>query len=217
MQFRMQVSHIVDLCPSAKPLDRNLFTDLINNFGNEEKPVPIAVSITGIWMERHQSDLDWLKFLVDKKEISITWINHSYNHNTSKNLPLKENFLLAKGTDLNYEVLETEIKMIKEGLHPSVFFRFPGLVSDKIIFKRINDFGLIPIGSDAWLGKNQWPKNGSIILLHANGNEPIGIERFLNLLNEQKNNIRNNQWLLYDLRESVEKFEDSLKLDKSYK
>jgi hypothetical protein len=201
----------IDLCPSSKPLDRNLFIDLIDNFGSEEKPVPIAISITGIWMNVHQSDLDWLKNLVDKTEISITWINHSYNHKTSRVLPLKENFLLEKGTDLNYEVFETEIKMIEEGLIPSVFFRFPGLVSDKEIFEKINDFGLIPIGSDAWLGKNQWPKDGSIILLHGNGNELIGIERFLRLLNEEKNNIRSNQWLLYDLRESVEKFEDTLK------
>jgi hypothetical protein len=86
------------------------------------------------------------------------------------------------------------------------------LVSDKEIFKQINGFGLIPIGSDAWLGKNQWPKNGSIILLHANGNEPIGIERFFKLLNEEKNNIRKRQWLLYDLRESIEDFEDTVKI-----
>jgi hypothetical protein len=204
----------VDLCPSARPLDRELFINLINDFADEERPVPIAISITGIWMEKHKSDLNWLKDLADKNEILIIWVNHSYNHRTNRNLPLKENFLLEKGTNLSYEVLQTEIKMIEEGLIPSVFFRFPGLVSDKEIFKKINQFGLIPIGSDAWLGKNEWPKEGSIILLHANGNEPIGIERFFKLLKEEKNNIRKGQWLLYDLRESVEDFEDTLKINK---
>jgi len=34
---------------------------------------------------------------------------------------------------------------------------------------------MIPIGSDAWLAKNQWPKEGSIVLVHANGHELIGI------------------------------------------
>jgi hypothetical protein len=202
----------VDLCPSARPLDRELFIKLINDFAEEEKPVPVAVSITGIWMEKHKNDLDWLKDLINKNEIAVIWVNHSYNHRTSRNLPLKENFLLEKGTDLNYEVLQTEIKMIEEGLVPSVFFRFPGLVSDKEIFKKINWFGLIPIGSDAWLGKNQWPKEGSIILLHANGNEPIGIERFFKLLGEEINNIRKGQWLLYDLRESVEEYENTVKI-----
>jgi hypothetical protein len=204
----------VDLCPSGKPLDRELFINLMNDFGKEEKPVPFAISVTGIWMKKHESDLNWLKDLINKKEISIIWINHTYNHKTSRTLPLKENFLLEKGTDLNFEVLQTEIKMIEEGIVPSPFFRFPGLVSDKEIFKKIIEFGLIPIGSDAWLAKNQWPKDGSIILLHANGNEPIGIFRFLKLLKDEKNNIRKDRWLLYDLRESIENFEDTLQIHK---
>ena len=212
--FEQGADLTVDLCPSFKPLDRELFINLINGFGKEEKPVPVAISVTGIWMKEHESDLIWLKDLMNKKEISITWINHTYNHKTSRTLPLKENFLLEKGTDLNFEVLQTEIKMIEEGIVPSPFFRFPGLVSDKEIFKKIIEFGLIPIGSDAWLAKNQWPKDGSIILLHGNGNEPIGIDRFLKLLKDEKNNIRKDRWLLYDLRESIENFEDTIKLHK---
>ena len=203
----------IDLCPSFRPLDRELFLNLFDDFGKEEKPVPVAISVTGIWMNKHENDLGWLKDLINKKEISVIWINHSYNHKTSKVLPLKDNFLLEKGTDLNFEVLRTEIKMIEEGIIPSAFFRFPGLVSDKEIFKRIIEFGLIPIGSDAWLAKGQRPKDGSIILLHGNGNEPVGIERFFKLLREEKNNIRKNRWLLYDLRESVENFEDTLKIN----
>jgi uncharacterized protein YrzB (UPF0473 family) len=204
----------VDLCPSVRPLDRQLFLDLVNDLGGEEKPVPVAISITGLWMNKHEKDLEWLKDLINNKEISVTWVNNSFNHRTSRTLPLKENFLLEKGTDLKFEVLQTEIKMIEEGIIPSPFFRFPGLVSDTEVFKKIIEFGLIPIGSDAWLGKNEWPKAGSIILLHGNGNEPIGIERFHKLLKEEKNNIRKNQWLLYDLRESVEDYEDTLKLPK---
>ncbi len=204
----------IDLCPSVRPLDRELFINLIHYFVAEEKPVPVAISVTGIWMEKHQDDLNWLKDLVNKKEISIIWVNHTYTHRTSKTLPLKNNFLLEAGTDLNYEVLQTEVKMIEEGIIPSVFFRFPGLVSDKDIFNQIVGFGLIPIGSDAWLGKNQSPKDGSIILLHANGNEPIGIERFLKLLKNEQSDIKNKAWLLYDLRESVENFEDTLQIHK---
>lgn len=93
--------------------------------------------------------------------------------------------------------------MLENEMMPSIFFRFPGLVSDNEIFRKISSFGLIPVGSDAWLGKNQWPKDGSIVLLHANGNEPIGIERFLKLLKEERANIIHKGWLLYDLRESI--------------
>jgi peptidoglycan/xylan/chitin deacetylase (PgdA/CDA1 family) len=145
--------------------------------------------------------------MVEQKTIIVTWINHSYNHRNSKTLPLRENFLLEKGTDISFEILQTEKKMIENGLLPSIFFRFPGLVSDDSIFVRVTDFGLIPVGSDAWLGKGQRPKDGSIVLVHANGNEPLGINRFLTLLREEKEKILNNNWQLFDLRESIEEQE----------
>jgi hypothetical protein len=201
----------IDLCPSKHPLDRVIFKELINELGKEEKPVPLAVAVTGLWMEKHGDDLQWLLELEKNKVLSITWINHSYNHSVSKTLPLKENFLLEKGTDISFEVLHTEIKMLEEGITPSVFFRFPGLISNSNIFNRITGYGLIPIGSDAWLAKNQWPKEGSIVLVHANGNEPIGVQRFLALLGEERENIASKKWLLFDLRESVVETETNQK------
>jgi hypothetical protein len=169
-----------------------------------EQPVPIALSITGVWMRDHARDLEWLKEMNIKGEIAITWINHSFNHRVSINLPLKQNFLLQPGTDINFEVLGTEQAMLKNGLLPSVFFRFPGLVSDQQLIYKITDFGLIPVGSDAWLAKGQQAQPGSIVLIHGNGNEPTGVNDFLILLKSKTKSIAKKQWLLYDLRESVE-------------
>jgi hypothetical protein len=198
------ISLTADLCPSHKPLDRVIFTDIITEFQKVEKPAPIALSVSGIWMRDHLQDLNWLKKLQDAGEINVTWINHSYNHRVSATLPLKENFLLEPGTDINYEVLETEKAMLKNGLLPSVFFRFPGLVSDQQLVFKITDFGLIPIGSDAWLAKGQKPEAGSIVLIHGNGNEPVGVKDFVKLLQEKAPEIAKKQWLLYDLRSSVD-------------
>lgn len=198
------ISLTADLCPSHRPLDRRIFTDIINGFQKVERPVPIALSVSGIWMRKHIADLDWLKQLQKNHEINITWINHSYNHRVSAKAPLKTNFLLEPGTDINYEVLETEKAMLKNGLLPSVFFRFPGLVSDQQLVYKITDFGLIPIGTDAWLAKGQQPHAGSIVLIHGNGNEPTGVADFIKLLQSKAGSIANKQWLLYDLRESVE-------------
>jgi hypothetical protein len=208
------ISLTADLCPSHRPLDRVIFTDIYQQFQKVETPVPVALSITGVWMRQHQADLQWLKQLQKEHEIYITWINHSYNHRVSAKLPLKENFLLEAGTDINYEVLETEKAMLKNGLLPSVFFRFPGLVSDQQLVYKITDFGLIPIGTDAWLAKGQASQPGSIVLIHANGNEPVGVNDFINLLKSKTQSIAKKQWLLYDLRESVdEEFEsDSTKV-----
>jgi hypothetical protein len=198
------ISLTADLCPSHKPLDKRIFTDLITEFKKVEHPVPIALSVTGIWMRQHPEDLDWLKKMQDQHEIYITWINHSFNHRVSASLPLKENFLLEAGTNINYEVMETEIAMLKNGLLPSVFFRFPGLVSDQRLVYEITDFGLIPIGTDAWLAKGQQPQAGSIVLIHGNGNEPVGVNDFIKLLHSKAQSIAKKQWLLYDLRESVD-------------
>ncbi len=193
----------IDLCPSNRPLDRIVFIDLIEEMGKIEMPVPVTISITGKWINTHTDDLKWLDSLSKAGKLSIVWMNHSYNHFTGKNIPLKSNFLLAPGTDINSEVINTEIALIERHIVPSVFFRFPGLVSDTRIYKEILEFGLVPVGSDAWLAKGQWPENGSIVLIHANGNEPLGIHDFINLLKTKVSDVLSGKWELYDLRESL--------------
>lgn len=198
------VALTIDLCPSHKNLDRIIFQSLINEFKNIEQTVPLAISVSGKWMLKHDEDLNWLKSLVAQKEIDVAWVNHSYNHEVNS-LPLAENFLLAKNTDLDTEVLENEKLMLKNGLIPSIFFRFPGLVSDQQTVVQIENYGLIPIGSDAWLAKGQQPNAGSIILIHGNGNEEIGVKDFIQLLKNKQVDVKNKQWLLFDLRQGLEK------------
>jgi hypothetical protein len=202
----------IDLCPSHKPLDRIIFSAIINEFKKIEKPAPVALSITGKFMLSHPEDIDWIKALVDSGEISVTWVNHTYSHYYNPKDPINENFLLKPGTSINYEILETEKILLENGLMFSVFFRFPGLVSDKDLVDSVLQYGLIPIGSDAWLAKGQKAYNGSIVLIHGNGNEPMGVKDFVALLKNENNAVRKKQWLLYDLRETIEKeFEDNTK------
>lgn len=154
-------------------------------------------------MEGHSADLDWLKTEEQQGALRITWVNHSFHHRVSNHLPLRENFLLEPGTDLESEILDTERLMLANGILPSAFFRFPGLVSNAGAFLRVVDLGLIPIGSDAWLAKGQWPREGSIILVHGNGNEPMGIEKFRELVKTRQSEIEGHRWLLLDLREEM--------------
>ncbi|MBI5417389.1 polysaccharide deacetylase [Candidatus Poribacteria bacterium] len=183
-----------DLCPSVLPLEYRIFTELV-----QTKPIPIALAVTGDWLNNHEQDLEWLLRLEKNKKISITWINHSYNHPYDKSLPLDRNFLLEQTIDVPYEILQTEVKLFEHGITPSVFFRFPGLVSNKQIFDKVTSFGLIPIGSNAWLAKKELPENGSIILIHANGNEPLGVDIFLDLLIKR-------QFIFNDIKEFCRRF-----------
>ncbi|HNX44694.1 MAG TPA: hypothetical protein PKI35_09680 [Bacteroidales bacterium] len=193
----------IDLCPSHRPLDRVVFTDLIHELGRIESPVPVGISVTGRWMNMHAGDLKWLDSLQQSGLLDIVWINHTYNHNVSKSAPVKKNFMLEPGTDINGEVLKTEVAMLENGILPSVFFRFPGLVSNSAIFDKILNYGLIPVGSDAWLAKGQYPEYGSIVLIHANGNEPVGVRDFIRLLGQKQAEILSKRWELFDLRESI--------------
>ncbi|WP_333866347.1 polysaccharide deacetylase family protein [Sphingobacterium sp.] len=187
----------IDLCPSHKPLDKVIFEDLILAFKGVDSSLPLAVSVSGKWMLNHAADLEWLKSL-DTKGVKITWINHTYDH-IFNNSTLTSNFLLSKNTDLRYEVLENEKLMLKNGLIPSVFFRCPGLVSDRSIIERLLSYGLIAVGSDAWLAKGQQAKNGSIVLIHGNGNEELGVHDFIKLLRTESQAIKTKHWTLYSL------------------
>ena len=92
---------------------------------------------------------------------------------------LKHNFVLSAEENLLKDTLDLEIELLKKGVVPSVFFRFPGLVSDKKTVDTISDLGLIIIGSNTWIAKGEKIKRNSIILLHGNKNEPRGVDMFL--------------------------------------
>ena len=170
----------VDLCPSRRPFERELFDTLAAT--GKGAPVPVAVAITGVWLANHAEELSFLRRESAAGRLAITWVNHSYHHRYDPGVPLGRNFLLTPGTDFPAEVLELEQLLLSRGLVPSPFFRFPGLVSDQAAVKRLREFSLIPIGSDAWLAKGEHPRRGSFILVHGNGNEPKGIKLLLPLL-----------------------------------
>ncbi len=171
----------VDLCPSKKPLDRALFEATIKDFIGKKGPAPLAIAVSGLWMARHQEDLRWLLDKSASGELDITWINHSATHPYHGDRPLEEDFLQSVEVDFEREVLANEVEMLNSGIRPTVFFRFPGLVSDNRLLKRLRALSLIPIGTDAWLAKKENPKRGSIILVHGNGNEPEGLAILMGL------------------------------------
>jgi hypothetical protein len=160
-----------DLCPSHKPLERAFLSSL-----EGEGATPVALSISGLWLKRHFEDYRWLTEEAARGALAITWVNHTYTHPYKKGVAEDENFLLTPGVDPDYEIEETEKLLIANGGTPSVFFRFPGLVSSSDLMKAVAAHHLISLGADAWLALAQAPHDGSIILVHPNGNEPKGLK-----------------------------------------
>jgi len=167
-----------DLCPSHRPLDR-AFLERLEAIGS---PTPVALSISGLWLIRHRDDFQWLRARERAGALRITWVDHSYHHPYVPGRRFADNFLLAPGVDMQAEVLDTERLLIANGETPSVFFRFPGLISSPALMRTVRDLHLIVLGADAWLARTPRARPGDIVLVHLNGNEPAGLEIFSTLL-----------------------------------
>jgi hypothetical protein len=163
-----------DLCPSQKPLSRAFFTQLESRGPH----VPLALSISGLWLVHHFDDFRWLVDQRNAGALDILWTNHTYHHPYHRKLPDDANFLLTKGVDPDEEILDTERLLIANGETPSLFFRFPGLISSDPLMQAVSQHHLITLGANAWLALGQRPGPGSIVLVHPNGNEPKGLAMF---------------------------------------
>jgi hypothetical protein len=163
-----------DLCPSRRPLDRTFFTRL----ETASPHASVALGISGLWLIHHFADFRWLVDQRNSGALDILWVDHTYHHPYRRNLPIDSNFLLTRGVDPEAEILDNERLLIANGETPSLFFRFPGLVSSDPLMEAVSRFHLVTLGADAWLAKGQQPEKGSIVLVHPNGNEPKGIALF---------------------------------------
>jgi hypothetical protein len=163
-----------DLCPSRKPLDRGFLTRL----ESAGPHVPVALSISGLWLVHHFDDFRWLVDQRNAGALNILWTDHTYHHPYRRKLPDDANFLLTKGVDPDEEILDTERLLIANGETPSLFFRFPGLISSDPLMQAVSQRHLITLGANAWLALGQKPEHCSIVLVHPNGNEPKGLALF---------------------------------------
>lgn len=160
----------IDMCPSSKPFEQEFFLKL-----GRIKQAPIAISMTGLWAIKHPREFEWLIQQRIMRRLDITWVNHSYHHRYHAMTPINEHFLSLLKIELIDDILSLEKMLIQKGETPSVFFRFPGLISSHDTVLEVRHLGLIPIAADAWLAKGQQAKPGSIILVHGNSNEHKGI------------------------------------------
>ncbi|MBC7691443.1 MAG: hypothetical protein H7222_06705 [Methylotenera sp.] len=172
-----------DLCPAGAHKFEQRFFDALEHLAiDRHQPIPVSLAVTGLWLKGHEAHFQEIRNLEKKGLIQVTWINHTHSHPYRVGVPESRNFVLTPGIHPEAEIQGPEMELLKRGEVPSVFFRFPGLISNETWIRRLKSHSLIPVGSDAWLAKGQKPQSGSIILVHANGNEPEGIDRFLHWL-----------------------------------
>lgn len=176
----------IDLCPSSKAYDRDFF-QYLSKFTDARKEIfPVAIALSGGWLLNHKHELQEIINLQKAKKIQITWVNHTRHHHYAVGIANEHNFLLGSKFDSYAEILDQEQLMLANGLVPSIFLRYPGLVSDQKLVELTRALGLIPLGSRAWIAKTNNFLPGDILLLHGNGNERRGIDLFYQLVRDNK-------------------------------
>ncbi len=175
---KMQFFLTIDMCPSSKNYyDDDILYDWLKNISKEDKiKIPLGISITKSWAEKHKKGFDKIR---NTKEFNISWINHSSTHPLSSKEGIK-NYLFMTDKNVNFEkeILDLEEFLLNKGEIPSIFFRFPGLIYNQELLCKLNKMSLIALDSDTWINKEEHLKNNSIVLIHGNGNERDGIYKF---------------------------------------
>jgi hypothetical protein len=180
----------VDLCPAENgEFEIGILDKIMQQSIRQKKAIPIGIAITGRWLNKHKLYFQYLNQLEKSHFVKITWINHTNHHYYHPKNTYENNFMIRSPWPIKEEVLELEKKLIENNITPSIFFRFPGLVSNTALMEKLKELFLIPLGSNSWIAKKQMPKPGSIILLHGNGNESHGIDAFEGWFDSQNHQI----------------------------
>ncbi len=169
-----------DLCWSLRPCESRLY-DMVAERAAAGRTASVTQFVTGRWMQQYPFALDDLLRREDRGDYHQTWGLHSWDH------PKSGNFMNAwYPASLRGDTLAQEKLMLEWGIAPGIAYRFPGLIHDKTRLETIIDLALVPVDCESWVSgmrTNRPPtridaRGGSILLVHGNGNEPGGVERF---------------------------------------
>lgn len=180
---RLEVALTVDMCQSSKPWDKALFDFLVDLSAQRRAPVPVGVAMTGGWAKKHPAELEQLRKWDASGALAIAWINHSYTHPIHCSGGGRTCTFLTDASVtpevFQHEVLDNERLLLRQGFAVSPLFRFPGLAHDATRRNALSGLSLFALDADAWLAKGERLHDGAVVLVHGNGNEPRGIELFL--------------------------------------
>ena len=173
------VSVTVDMCWSSRPYEGEFFR-FVPRVAKLSGDAWITLFLTGRWLEQHPEEMERLIELSREPRVGVTWGLHSWVH------PKRRPFMNAYSPqEVRDDNLRVEADLLRWGVVPSIFYRFPGLVHDEPRLRAILDLDLISVDCDSWVASMHlrrpphylWPSDGSVLLIHGNGNEAVGIPR----------------------------------------
>ena len=178
-QLGKTVAVTVDLCWSLRRSETRLFQTLKEVASRAKKKIHPVMFVSGRWLQQHPLEMHELVQLSLEPNVELIWGHHSWDH------PKSGGFMNDyPPPQLREDTLRLERAFLEWGIAPTVYYRFPGLIHDRIRLAEILELDLFPIDCDSWLAlvrqQDKGPfyyhvREGSIILVHGNGNEPAGI------------------------------------------
>jgi hypothetical protein len=178
-QLGKTVAVTVDLCWSLRRCETGLFQTLKQVAGQSKKKICPVMFVSGRWLQQHPMEMHDLVQLSLEPNVEIIWGHHSWDH------PKAGGFMNDyPPAQLREDTLRLEREYLEWGIAPTVYYRFPGLIHDRVRLREILGLDLFPIDCDSWLAlvkqQDKGPfyynvRDGGIILVHGNGNEPGGI------------------------------------------
>ena len=171
------VSLTVDLCWSLRPYEEEFFHSLPKMLPDPRGAVYPAIFVSGQWLQQHPLEMDRLIELGQEPLTELIWGLHSSEH------PKTGGFMNDYAPEeVRADTLEVESLLLEWGIVPTVYYRFPGIIHDRIRLEEILELDLFPIDVDSWMAVvgtahpyGHPVRDGSIVMVHGNGNEPEGI------------------------------------------
>lgn len=178
-RLQNNVAITIDLCWSLRKFEGDFFRSLPLLSHERGHDVHAVVFVSGRWLEQHPTEMTSLVELDQQPGVQLTWGLHSWAH------PKSGGFMNDFSPErLRDDTLRLERSLLQWGIVPTVYYRFPGLIHDRKRLEEVLRLDLFPVDCGSWialLGSSHPYANpvtdGSIILVHGNGNEPKGIQR----------------------------------------
>ena len=63
------------MCPSRRPFEKGFFTAVADLSRQSGRGTPVAIAITGNWLENHRDDLGWIVQQIKKEKLAVTWVS----------------------------------------------------------------------------------------------------------------------------------------------
>lgn len=183
------ISITIDLCPTHREWTQSLWDDLVELAAKTGRPVPVGIAITEKWVNQHPLRFRQLLEWQSKDLLAITWVNHSAHHPLSRDGNGELRFLTDPAVDLTTEVAGVETMLLEQGQLFSSLFRFPGLVHDENRRSQLSAMGLLTLDANRWWTGDDWLADGSLVLLHGNGNNVGPVRQFQRALMQQNRDV----------------------------